>query len=70
MEMELERNGKTKILNNTLFLCQLWELRHLKMHNGCVGCGFVVWFGQYTDIAFLVSLFGDTQPRMEMVVVE
>ena len=26
------------------------------------GRGFVVWFGQYTDIASLVSLFGFTTP--------
>ena len=32
------------------------------MHTGFVGCGYIVWFGQYTEIAFLVSLFGYTQP--------
>ena len=34
---------------------------------GVEGCGVVVWcgvvwFGKYTEIAFLVSLFGFTQP--------
>ena len=32
------------------------------MHTGFVGRGYIVWFGQYTEIAFLVSLFGYTQP--------
>ena len=32
------------------------------MHTGFVGCGYIVWFGQYTEIAFLVSLFGFTTP--------
>ena len=27
------------------------------MRTGVEGCGVVVWFGQYTEIAFLVSLF-------------
>ena len=36
------------------------------MHNEFVGSGYVAWFGQYPEIAFLVSLFGCTtlyQPR-------
>ena len=33
-----------------------------KMHTGFVECGYVVWFGQHTETAFLVSLFGCTQP--------
>ena len=32
------------------------------MRTGVEGCGVVAWFGQYTDIAFLVSCFGFTQP--------
>ena len=32
------------------------------MRNGVEGCGFVEWFGQYADIAFLVLRFGFTQP--------
>ena len=32
------------------------------MHTGVERRGVVVWFGQYTEIAFLVSLFGFTQP--------
>ena len=32
------------------------------MRTGVEGCGVVVWFGQYTEIAFLASLFGFTQP--------
>ena len=32
------------------------------MRTGVEGCGFVACFGQYTEIAFLVSLFGFTQP--------
>ena len=59
--------GKTKILKQAhkhglLFLCQFYELRHLKMHTGFVGCDYVMWFGQYTGTAVLVSLFGCTQP--------
>ena len=32
------------------------------MHTGLVGCVFVVWFGQCTEIAFLVLLLGCAQP--------
>ena len=54
--------GKTKILKHTRFLCQFYELRHLKMHIAFVGCVYIVWFGQYTEIAFLASLFGCAVP--------
>ena len=54
--------GKTKILKHTQFLCQFYELRKLNKRIGVEGCGFVMWFGKYTEIAFLVSLFGYTQP--------
>ena len=46
----------------TQFLCQFYELRKLNSHTGVERYGFVAWFGQYTDITFLVSLFGFTQP--------
>ena len=48
--------GKTRILQHTQFLCQFCELRKRNMHTGVEGCGVVVWFGKYTDIASLVSL--------------
>ena len=32
------------------------------MRTGVGGCGFVVWFGKCTEIAFLDSLFGCSQP--------
>ena len=54
--------GETRILKHTQFLCQFLELRKL---NKCIGverCGVVVRFGQYTEIAVLVSLFGFTIP--------
>ena len=53
------RLGDTKILQHAQFLCQFYELRKLNMHTGY---GFVAWFGQYAAIAFLVPLFGFTQP--------
>ena len=49
--------GNTKILKHAQFLCQFYELRKLDKHTGVEGCGFVAWFGQYTEIALLVSLF-------------
>ena len=54
--------SKTRILKHTPFLCKFYELRKLNTHTGVEGYVFVAWFGQYTDIAFLVSLFGFTQP--------
>ena len=48
--------GNTKVLKHAQFLCQFYELRKLNAHTGVEGCGFVAGFGQYTDIAFLVSL--------------
>ena len=54
--------GKTKILKHAQFLCQFYELRKLNPHTGVEGCVFVAWFGQNTDITFLVSLFGCTTP--------
>ena len=36
------------------------------MRTGVEGCGVVLWFGKYTDIAFLVSLFGFTQPILDL----
>ena len=32
------------------------------MRTGVEGCGVVVWFGKYKDIASLVLLFGFTTP--------
>ena len=54
--------GKTRILKHTQFLCQFYESRKLNERIGVEGCGVVVWFGKYTGIAFLVLLFGFTQP--------
>ena len=54
--------GKTKTLKHAQFLCQFYELRKLDPHTGVQGYGFVAWFGQNTYIAFLVLLFGFTQP--------
>ena len=48
--------GHTKILKHAQFLCQFYELSKLNTHTGVKGCGFVAWFGKYTEIAFLVSL--------------
>ena len=36
------------------------------MRTGVEGCGVVVWFGKYTDIASLVLLFGFTQPTVHI----
>ena len=44
------------------FVCQFYELRKLNMLTAVEGYGFVAWFGQYTAIAFQVSLFGFTTP--------
>ena len=54
--------GKTRILKYTQFLCQFYALRKQNVRPGVEGCGVVVWFGKYTDIASLVLLFGFTQP--------
>ena len=51
-----------KILKHAQLLCQFYEVRKLNMRTGVEGCVFVAWFGQYTDFAFLVSLFGFAQP--------
>ena len=57
--------GSNKILKHAQFLCQFYELRKLNTHTGVEGCVVVTWFGQYTDIASLVSLFGFTQPILQ-----
>ena len=57
------------ILKHAQCLCQFYELRKLNMHTGVEGYGFVAWFGQYTEMAFLVSLsflFGFTQPIVDI----
>ena len=52
--------GKTKSLKHTQFLCQFYGSRKLNRRIVVEGCGVVVWFGKYTDIAFPVLLFGFT----------
>ena len=58
--------GKTQILKHAQCLCQFYELRKLNTHTGVEGCVFVAWFGQYTEIASLVSLFGFTTPAYKL----
>ena len=52
--------GNTKILKHAQFLCQFYELRKLntprQLELKDVASWRGLWFGQHTDIAFLVSL--------------
>ena len=43
-------------------LVSILRVEKLNNHTGVEGYGFMAWFGQYTDIASLVSLFGFTIP--------
>ena len=65
----LAGDGKNQKSSSTQkrFLCQFYELRHLKLYTAFVACVYIVWFGQYTEIAFLVSLFVCAMPAYIVV---